>query len=70
MDYRQLNQLQQKKMDNVLDPDYVMEWEDSKLWIFSWETFLKSDTCGREKRSIRNIRIRKTLCVLQCIHNR
>lgn len=31
MDYRQLNQLQQKKMDNVLDPDYVMEWEDSKF---------------------------------------
>lgn len=31
MDYRQLNQLQRKKMDNVLDPDYVMEWEDSKF---------------------------------------
>ena len=31
MDYRQLNQLQRKKMDNVLDPHYVMEWEDSKF---------------------------------------
>ena len=28
MDYHQLNQLQREQIDRLLDPDYVMKWED------------------------------------------
>lgn len=31
MDYRQLNESQRKQMDSILDPHYVMEWEDSQF---------------------------------------